>query len=140
MDLGYAITPFVAWLIAGSTKFIINSIKARQLAFDQIGYGGLPSNHSAIVSSAAAMVAIREGISHPAFGVAVALAFVVMMDASSWRGQVGRHAEVINRLNNNGQNKLLREQMGHTYLEIGVGIIVGIFSAWVVNLFFTLLS
>lgn len=137
MDFGYAIAPFVAWLVAGSTKFVINSLKARQLAFGQIGYGGLPSNHSAIVSSAAAMVAIREGISHPAFGVAIALAFVIMLDANSLRRQIGKHAEIINRLNMREQGQSLRECMGHTRLEIGAGIMVGVFSAWAVDWFFS---
>lgn len=137
MDLSYAVVPFVAWLLAGSIKFLINSIKAGQPAFGLIGYGGLPSNHSAIVSSAAALVAFREGIDHPAFGVAVALAFVVMLDANSLRKQVGRHAEVINRLNSEGQNEPLRERMGHTRVEIAAGIVVGIISAWVVELLFT---
>ena len=56
MDLSYALTPFLAWLVAGVSKFIINSIKAKQLAFGLIGYGGLPSNHSAIVSSMATLI------------------------------------------------------------------------------------
>ncbi len=133
MDVGYAVAPFVAWLIAGSIKFVINSIKTGQLAFGQMGYGGLPSNHSAIVTSAAAMVAIREGISHPTFGVAVALAFVVMLDANSLRQQVARQAKFINRLNDKGEEKPLRECIGHTRLEIGAGIVVGIFSAWMVD-------
>ena len=139
MDLGYALTPFVAWAIAGLTKFVINSIKAGQLAFGQIGYGGLPSNHSAIVSSAAALVAFREGINHPAFVVAIALAFVVMLDANSLRQQVGRQAEIINYLNNREKDKPLRERMGHTRLEIGAGIVVGIFTAWLVDQFFRIL-
>ena len=62
MDGSYALTPFLAWLVAGVTKFIVNSIKARQWAFGLIGYGGLPSNHSAIVSSMAALIALKEGI------------------------------------------------------------------------------
>jgi hypothetical protein len=140
MDIGYAIAPFVAWLLAGSTKFVINSVKTRQLAFGQIGYGGLPSNHSAIVSSAAAMVAIREGISHPAFGIAVALAFIVMLDANSLRMHVGRHAEAINRLGDSNMNMPLRERLGHTRLEILAGVIVGIFSAWIVSRFGALLA
>ena len=140
MDLGYAVTPFMAWLVVGSTKFVINSIKAGQLAFDQIGYGGLPSNHSAIVTSIAALVAIREGLNHPAFGVAVALAFIVMLDANSLRHQVGRQAEVINRLNDGRREKPLRERMGHTYQEIGAGIIAGIFTAWVVDQFFSFIA
>lgn len=137
MDLGYAVVPFVAWLAAGSIKFVINSLKAGRLAFERIGYGGMPSNHSAIVSSAAAMVAIREGINHPAFGVAVALVFVVMVDANSLRRQIGRQAAAINRLTKNASEKPLREGMGHTRLEIAAGILVGILSAWGVEQFFS---
>jgi len=127
MDLSYALTPFLAWLVAGVLKFIINSVKSGQLAFGLIGYGGMPSNHSAIVSSVAALVAFKEGVDHPAFGVALALAFVVMLDANSLRRQVGKHAEAINRLNVNTPDSLpLRERMGHTRWEIGAGIAVGI--------------
>ena len=140
MDFGYAVTPLIAWLVAGSTKFVVNSIKAGQLAFGQIGYGGLPSNHSAIVSSAAALIAIREGFNHPAFTVAIALAFIVMLDANSLRQQVGRHAEAINSLNTGGQKKPLRERMGHTHIEIGAGIVVGVLTAWFVDQFFSFIS
>ena len=140
MDLGYAVAPFMAWLVSGSTKFIINSIKAGRLAFDQVGYGGLPSTHSAIVSSIAALVAIREGLDHPAFGVAMALAFVVMLDANSLRHQVGRQAQAINRLSQDDRGKPLRESMGHSRVEIGVGIVVGIFTAWAVDLFISFVA
>jgi len=127
MDLSYALTPFLAWLVAGVSKFIINSIKARQLAFGLIGYGGLPSNHSAIVSSMAALIAFKEGIEHPAFGVAITVAFVVMLDANSLRRQVGKHAEAINKFATvNSDYLVLRERIGHTRLEIAAGIIVGI--------------
>ena len=43
MDLCYVFTHLVDWLIAGTSKFVINTLKAKQLAFSQIGYGGLPS-------------------------------------------------------------------------------------------------
>ena len=125
--MSYALTPFLAWLVAGISKFVINSIKAKQLAFGLIGYGGLPSNHSAIVSSMAALIALKEGIGHPAFGVAITLAFIVMLDANSLRRQVGKHAEAINKLAANTPDQpLLRERMGHTRLEIAAGIAVGI--------------
>jgi acid phosphatase family membrane protein YuiD len=136
MDLAYAVTPFLAWLTAGSLKFIINSLRARRWAFGQIGYGGLPSNHSAIVASTAALIALREGIGHPAFGVAVTLAFIVMMDANSLRRQVGRQAEVINHIASTipkAELPLLRERMGHTGLEIVSGILTGIAVAYFVR-------
>jgi uncharacterized protein len=127
MSYVYALTPFLAWLVAGILKFIVNSLKARQLAFGLIGYGGLPSNHSAIVSSMAALIAFREGVGHPAFGVALTLAFIVMLDASSLRRQVGRHAAAINRLAaDEPTHKALRERMGHTPVEIGAGVLVGV--------------
>jgi acid phosphatase family membrane protein YuiD len=127
MDLSYALTPFLAWLVAGVLKFTINSIKAGQLAFGLIGYGGLPSNHSAIVSSVAALIAFKEGLEHPAFGVALALAFIVMLDANSLRRQVGKHAKAINRLNADRPDTTpLRERMGHTRIEIAAGILVGV--------------
>ncbi len=134
MDYSYALTPFLAWFIAGVSKFTINSIKAKQLAYGLIGYGGLPSNHSAIVSSMAALIAIKEGIAHPAFGVAVTLAFIVILDASSLRRQVGKHAVTINKLTmGNAEHQVLRERMGHTKLEIAAGIVVGVVVAFAVN-------
>lgn len=127
MDFSYAVTPFLAWLTAGALKFTINSIKAGQLAFGLIGYGGLPSNHSAIVSSMAALIAFKEGIGHPAFGVAITLAFIVILDASSLRGQIGKHALAINRLSaDNQEHAALRERIGHSRLEILAGVVVGI--------------
>lgn len=133
-DYSYAITPFLAWLIAGCSKFLINSIRARKLAFDLIGYGGLPSNHSAIVSSVVALIAFKESIEHPAFGVAVALAFIVMLDANSLRRQVGRQAETLNILAAGcSEHQVLRERMGHTRLEIVAGIVVGVAVALAVH-------
>ena len=127
MDYSYALTPFLAWLVAGISKFIINSVKAKQLAFGLIGYGGLPSNHSAIVSSTVVLISFKEGIEHPAFGVALTLAFIVTLDANSLRRAIGKHAVAINKLSTNLPDyPQLRERMGHTKLEIAAGIVVGI--------------
>lgn len=134
MDFSYALTPFLAWLVAGVSKFAINSFKAKKLAFGLIGYGGFPSNHSAIVSSMAALIALKDGMGTPAFGVAVTLAFVVMLDANSLRQQVGKHATAINKLAaDTADHQALRERMGHTRWEIAAGIAVGIAVAAVVN-------
>lgn len=137
MDLSYLITPFFAWLVVGCAKFAINTIRAKRFAFDLIGYGGMPSNHSSIVSSAAAIIAFNEGLQKPALVVALALAFIVILDASSLRQQVGKHAKAINVLNKDKVEKPLRERMGHTRLEILAGIVTGIASAWCVHYVFT---
>ncbi len=137
MSYQYLVTPFIAWFVAGSLKFLINSIVAKKAATTLIGYGGLPSNHSTIVCSMAALIGLREGIENPAFGVAVTLAFIVMLDASSLRRQVGKHAVVINQIiqANNPTVPTLRERMGHTPLEIMAGVLVGVLVALTVNHF-----
>jgi acid phosphatase family membrane protein YuiD len=127
MDLSYLVTPFIAWLIAGCLKFVINSIRAKKLAFGLIGYGGLPSNHSAIVSSMVMLIALKEGLQHPAFGVAVTLAFIAILDASSLRKQVGRQATAINKLAQaaHSEQHALRERIGHSPIEILAGVLTG---------------
>ena len=98
MDIAYLVTPLITWILVGPVKFLINSARTRQWAFGLVGNGGFPSNHSAVVSSMATLIALREGIGHPAFGVAVTLAFIVIIDANSLRQHVGKQAAAINRL------------------------------------------
>ena len=131
MDISYLVTPVLTWLAVGPIKFLINSARQRRWAFDLVGNGGFPSNHSSVVTSMATLIALREGIDHPAFGVAVTLAFIVMIDANSLRQHVGRQAAAINRLAGsateaNPGGKALRERMGHTLVEISGGICTGI--------------
>jgi len=133
MDYSYLVCPFIAWLTAGCLKFAVNSLVAKTPAFSLIGYGGLPSNHSAIVSSMTTLIALKEGINHPAFGVALTLAFIVVLDAGSLRKLVGKQAATLNRLAKTLNVKSdLRERVGHTLIEIIAGIAVGIAVATVV--------
>lgn len=131
MDTSYVITPFIAWLIAGSSKFVINSIRAKSAAFKQIGYGGFPSNHTSIVTSIAWLIAIKEGVESPALGVAIALSFIVILDATSLRIKVGAHAKRLNAMTPN--EPPLRERVGHTRVEILGGIVTGLFTALAID-------
>ncbi|GAA0406706.1 divergent PAP2 family protein [Massilia aurea] len=127
MEIIYLVTPVLTWMVVGPIKFLISSIRYRRWAFDLVGNGGFPSNHSAVVSSMATLIALREGMGHPAFGVAVTLAFIVMIDANSLRQHVGRHAVTLNRLHDGKEDYvILRERMGHTRFEIAGGILTGI--------------
>ena len=127
----YLLTPFTAWLVAGCLKFAINSIKAKKLAFALVGYGGMPSNHTAIVTSTSSMIALQEGVHHPAFAVAITLAFIVILDATSLRKNIGKQAQQINILT---ATQTLRERIGHSKLEVAGGIIVGIAVAYSIHI------
>jgi len=137
MDLAYLLTPLLTWITVGPIKFLINSIKARKWAFNLVGNGGFPSNHSAVVSSMATLIALREGMGHPAFGVAVALCFIVIIDANSLRQHVGRQAAAINRLAGDAAGHTwLRERMGHTVVEIIGGLCTGMLVGYGIFTFF----
>jgi acid phosphatase family membrane protein YuiD len=137
MNLVYLVTPVLTWMVVGPIKFLITSARQRRWAFNLVGNGGFPSNHSSVVTSMATLIGLREGMGHPAFGVAVTLAFIVMIDANSLRQHVGRHAAAINRLAGEGSgHSWLRERMGHTLVEIGGGIGTGIAMGFVVNALF----
>lgn len=134
INLTYLITPLLAWLLAVVLKFAFNVIKMKKMSGDFIGYGGLPSTHSAIVSSTTVIIALREGLGSASFGLALTLAFIVIIDAYNLRRQIGRHAEAINHMGSDETPHLpLHERMGHSLFEIVSGIVVGVLVACVVN-------
>lgn len=136
MTLVYAVTPVLTWVLVGPLKFLINSARTRRWAFHLVGNGGFPSNHSAVVSSMAMLIALREGIGHPAFGVIMTVALIVVIDANSLRQHVGRHAQAINRLGAaEAGSKPLRERMGHTVFEIFGGLLTGSAIGYLVDRF-----
>ena len=71
----------------------------------------------------AALIGFNEGVNNSAFGLAITLAFIVILDASSLRKQIGMHAKIINEIT---KSQELRERMGHSPIEIIAGVIVGV--------------
>jgi acid phosphatase family membrane protein YuiD len=133
LDITYLTAPFLAWLITGILKFIVNTVHTRRIAFDLIGYGGMPSNHSAIVSCCTMLIAIKEGIDNPAFGVALMISFIVVLDAASLRQHIGKQAQAINELRDTETQ--LRERIGHKKTEILAGLTIGSLIGYTISLF-----
>jgi acid phosphatase family membrane protein YuiD len=139
MDLAYVVAPMFGWLLAGSLKFLINSTRSGRLAFDQVGYGGIPSTHTAIVSTPAFLIGLREGWNTPTFSVAAALILIVVLDATSLRRQIEDHAIRLNLLMQGvpeaASYASLRERLGHKALEVLAGAVVGVFAGIVLYFF-----
>ena len=95
------------------------------------GSGGMPSSHSAMVSSAVFTAYLTVGWSSPIFALAVCLAFVVVYDAANVRFQVGKQGQLLNRFQELSPEtaalveKEFKEQVGHSKLEVTVGIVLG---------------
>lgn len=120
----YFLLPFVAWVVSGTLKFLVNSFRTGSFKGGKklIGYGGLPSTHTSIISSAVFFYGFSEGFFNPTFTLGLSVMMLFIMDAHNLRIKVGKHAEVLNKLQN---ETVLRERMGHTWLEIFCGLIVG---------------
>ena len=91
--------------------------------------GGMPSSHSALISGITAGMGTQIGFSDPVFALAATIAFIVMYDASGVRRSAGLIASKVNQLNESelaeSSNLPLKENLGHTRLEVVVGSILG---------------
>ena len=94
--------------------------------------GGMPSSHSAMVSSLASAIGYRQGLGSDMFALSAIFAFVVMYDATGVRQAAGKQAKVLNQIIRelfSGQpvsEEELKELIGHTPFEVFVGAAVGI--------------
>ena len=130
----FLLTPLASWFIAQVLKTIIHLILYKKLDFERLyGDGGMPSGHSATVSSLATICALHFGCGSAEFAITAILAVIVCHDATGVRRETGRHAEVLNHLLKSletGQPVDLKELVGHTPLQVVMGILIGISNAF----------
>lgn len=120
----YVLAPFLGWFFSGVTKFLINYLCfGSSIAKSRMGNGGFPSTHASIMSTTTTLIGWEEGFMTPVFGLAIAVTYIVIIDATGLRRHVGYHAEALNKSN---QTLNLRERMGHTRVEVAGGIALGI--------------
>ena len=90
-------TGAVAWVTSQVLKTILHLIVNKKIVWERLfGDGGMPSSHSATVTSVAVATGFTAGWGSPVFGVAVFLAIIVMHDARGVRRETGKQAVVIN--------------------------------------------
>jgi acid phosphatase family membrane protein YuiD len=121
--MGFVTMPLVAWLVCGTIKFLTNMLRHGYDAFNRIGHGGFPSNHTAIVSSVLWMFLLTGA--WPMAGLVLAVLMIHVFDATGLRREIGRHAATINELTGSH----LREITGHNGWDISGGLAVGLLVA-----------
>jgi len=96
--------------------------------------GGMPSSHSALLTGTTAGIGWQLGFDNPLFALAATMCFVVLYDASGVRRAAGITAARVNGLPDGlwdakGEGpavlKPLKENLGHTRLEVFVGSVIG---------------
>jgi acid phosphatase family membrane protein YuiD len=122
-----------AWVLAQLVKLPLEYLRTRTWNWAILFQaGGMPSSHSALVSSAAYGIGLTDGFDTPAFAVATVVATIVVYDATGIRRQAGRHAEIINTMIQNLveghplRQEVLREVLGHSPGEAVAGLAMGL--------------
>ncbi|AFZ51267.1 divergent PAP2 family protein [Dactylococcopsis salina] len=129
----------IACFIAQGLKLVIELIRDRKFnARSLFTTGGMPSAHSALVASLATGVGIKEGWESTDFAIALLFAIIVMFDAAGVRQAAGKQARLLNQIvdelfqeHKNFNEEKLKELLGHTPLQVIVGVILGVIIALV---------
>lgn len=134
----WLLCPVTSWLVAQVLKVIIHAIIQKKLDWERlVGDGGMPSGHSATVSSLAMFALLKNGPGSFAFAVCAILAIIVCHDAMGVRWETGKQAQAINEIIRTVEvlskqdlpEVKLKELVGHTPVQVLAGITIGICNA-----------
>lgn len=129
----FLITGLVAWFVAQLLKTVVHFSIYKKLDVQRLyGDGGMPSGHSATVSSLATICGLSFGFGSVEFAISAIVATIVCHDAMGVRRETGKQAQVLNellRFLESGREADLKESVGHTPLQVWAGILIGIANA-----------
>ncbi|MCK4563817.1 MAG: divergent PAP2 family protein [Verrucomicrobia bacterium] len=125
------------WLVAQTAKIVCCLIQTRRLDFSyMVSTGGMPSAHSAMACSLATSLGLCMGFDSAIFALGITFALVVMFDAQSVRAAAGAQAKLLNQIvdellrEHHLSEKKLKELLGHTRMEVFMGMLTGIATAF----------
>ncbi len=126
--------PFVAWVTAQTLKLVGGYVRERRWDWGFfIRSGGMPSAHTALVTSLATTVGFLEGFNSTIFGAATVFALIVMYDAAGVRRSVGKQSIILNRILQELKERRpkdiehdVRQLIGHTPIQVFNGGMLGV--------------
>ena len=131
-----AIASFSAWFLAQVLKVPIEFLRTKKWNWGLLASaGGMPSSHSALMTAVTVSIGHYIGFDSPVFILSLAIAGIVIYDATGVRRQSGLQAERINLIIKKViENKVwpvedindLREVIGHSPGEALGGVLFGI--------------
>lgn len=125
------------WLGAQVIKVFTGMFKDRKFNFATLFFstGGMPSSHAAVVCALVTSSIILLGWGSHVTAVTIALAVIVMIDASGVRYETGKQSQILNKMitelfspeNTPAEfNMKLKVLVGHTPFQVVMGALFGI--------------
>ena len=134
----FLLTSLSSWFIAQVLKVIIHAIVCKTWELERLfGDGGMPSGHSATVSSLAVFTGLSYGTASFQFAVCFIFAIIVCHDAMGVRRETDKQSQLLTELAETitilTAKELpevkLKKFVGHTPLQVIAGILIGIGNA-----------
>lgn len=126
------LSALIAWGLAQVLKPPLGYLVNRKWNWGLLASaGGMPSSHSALIISSTHAIGLHFGFDDPLFALGFAISMIVIYDAANVRRQAGIQAQKINVLvsellsGHPISEKQLREVLGHTWLEVAGGLLLG---------------
>jgi uncharacterized protein len=126
-------TAMASVILAQLYKVVVESIKERRLKLYRFfETGGMPSSHTAAVTSLATGAWKVAGLSSPLFAITLVFGTYFVFEATGLRQEVGKQARLLNDIldelldTHQLATEKLRELRGHTWAEVFWGFILGL--------------
>ena len=121
-------------------KLIFYSVKNKKLEWHfLVSPGGMPSSHSAFVTSLTFALGFLYGFDTDMFAVSFVFAGIIVYDSFRLRGTVGIHSRVLKSISHlipEDKKEKIPVLVGHTFPEIVAGVIIGIVFAFLLKFVF----
>ena len=135
----YIYVPVLLWIGIQTFKLIYDLVTTKKFNFKRIlGAGGMPSSHSAVVTSITTLIGKYQGVDTPIFALSLIVALVVMYDACGIRRAAGKQATLLNKIIETPGltmvqvTEKLQEVLGHTPTQVFVGALIGIIAGLII--------
>ena len=128
----FLLTVLLAFVSAQTLKVITHAIVYKEFDIKRfLGDGGMPSAHTATVSSLATFTGVSFGLDSFEFAICAMLTLIVCRDAVGVRMETGKQTQIINELRSLIESKetieiKLKEFVGHTPLQVTMGLLLGV--------------
>jgi hypothetical protein len=128
----YFLTFVFAWILSIVMKALWHSWKDRKKFYlkDGVQNGGMPSSHTAVVSSLTFGLLFNTGLSD-LFFIAAIFSSLIISDAIRVRKNVGLQGEKLNELLRKFDEKTIKVVYGHSFTQVVAGFLLGLFCAYI---------
>lgn len=131
--------PIITVILAQTVKLITDDTKGNLNIINVFGkYGGMPSTHTAYVTSLGVLLFLKDGLESTALAIWFLFSVIVIRNALGLRQEVSRHSIAIESVakKTNTPTPKLTHRIGHKPIEVIAGFLFGLVVTLAIKMLF----